>query len=397
MALSFWALLPACAESDAPQDQKTLEPEVLPEMLTEQYITAKVLKKTSLSPQKGPLSLMSHEAGTAGLTEEKAERLEIQITSGLDQGKVIQIENILSGHPAYDINVEPGQAVLLYADPVTNEMPTENVSIDISQRYHLADHVRSPVMGVYLIVLLGALSWLWGRTTWMWLLGMSVFSFLTLTLTLPGLLSGTPAWLLALLALSTLTLPWLGQIYQRCKTPDTAIYQNKEGLNSVLIAGGVLSLVVFLTCGLFMLFCHLTVSQGFLNETLANLWQANQPRDFRQMLLCFSLPAFVGLVMYQISQTFARRQGSINLQDAELWETLKAEWAQFITVFVLGALALCVMPALDLTHTDPNKLLNLESNALLVGLVSSCLLGLVASGPITYWFLKRDGWFLKTG
>jgi hypothetical protein len=381
MALSFCSLPPAFAEPD--------EPEALPDMLTEEYITGKVMKKTSLSPQKGPLSLMSHEAGTAGLTEEKAERLEIQLTSGPDQGKAIQIENILSGHPAYDIHVEPGQAVLLYADPVANEMSNEDPPRDISERYHLADHVRSPVMGVYLIVLLAALSWLLGRTTWMWLLGMTVFSFLTLTLTLPGLLSGTPAWILACLALSTLTLPWLGQIYQQYKTPDTAIYQNKEGMVSLLIAVGVLSLVVFLTSGLFMLFCHLTASQGFLNETLANLWQANQPRDFRQMLLCLTLPAFVGLVMYQVSQTYARLQEDSNVQDSQLWETLKVDWAQFITVFVLGALALCVMPALDLTHTDPNKLLNLESNALLVGLVTSCLLGLVASGPLTYWLVRR--------
>jgi hypothetical protein len=93
--------------------------------------------------------------------------------------------------------------------------------------------------------------------------------------------------------------------------------------------------------------------------------------------------------MYQVSQTYARLQEDSNVQDSQLWETLKVDWAQFITVFVLGALALCVMPALDLTHTDPNKLLNLESNALLVGLVTSCLLGLVASGPLTYWLVRR--------
>ncbi len=381
------------------KETQPLEPEGLPEMMTEQYITGKILKKTALSPQNEPLSLMSHEAGAAGLTEEKAERLEIQLTSGPDQGQVVQIENILSGHPAYDIHVEPGQSVLLYADLLEAETEAvesqKNTEDDISSRYHLADHVRTPVMGVYLIVLLATLSWLTGRTTWMWLLGMSVFSFLTLTLTLPGLLAGTPAWVLALIAMVPLTSPWFGHIYQQWKTPETAIYQNKEGVAAVLISFGVLSLVVLLTGCLFMLFCHLTASQGFLNETLANLWQASQPRDFRQMLLCLTLPAFCGAVMYQVSQTFYVLQESTKKEatkdDSQVWASLKTEWAHFTTVFVCGALALCILPALDLTHTDPNKLLNLESNALLVGLITSCLLGLVVAGPLTYQLVRRYG------
>lgn len=204
--------------------------------------------------------------------------VQVKILTGLYKGNVILVDNMITGNPAYDIQLHKGQKVILHAETSVSEVSSIN---DIS--YYISDQKRDNALwfiaGVFCLLLIlvgkkkGACS----------LLSIVLTVGLIFTVLVPMILSGISPILSATIVgiLSTVITIYLVAGFNPKST--SAIIGT---VSSLVLAGGLAIFTIN--------YAKLT---GFAGEESLFLYSSNPTLDFRGLLAASIIIAALGALM----------------------------------------------------------------------------------------------------
>jgi uncharacterized membrane protein len=355
--------------ASAAVEDKASPPSDLSESYVSGYvISTETLPTSNLPPQLRPLGSMN-----------RLQTAKIKITSGPYAGKVYTLENLLSGHPAYDIPIESGASVLLNVEPSAPSTST-------GPQFHLADRLRSPALIFFLGVYMMGFLLMGGKKALIWLLGLFLLGEVAITTITPYLLEGySPFLLWGVVLIGYLV---LSGISHKLSAREHQTYW-LTCLSTTLLTWIWMSAMI-----------ELAPLQGFLNENIGNLWQDAPGFDFKEFILISTLLAQVGLSGHLCLVILEKLKSPVLPTNTHggfiltLKTLIKVGQDPFISLtmgwlfFVLGVhLSLFF----DLTHTDVLKFFNLESVATGISMGISTGAGILFVLPVmAFWLRHQD-------
>lgn len=294
------------------------------------------------------------------------EMVTVRITSGDRAGNTVVLKNLLSGHPAYDIAVKPGDGVLLSIEHYPGKPPDINI----------ADRSRAPVLMILLGLLLLGFLVICGKQ------GLMMLGILAATLVftenglVPAILDGQPPGAIAL----------IGGLGFLALTSRILVRQPQHRQAAFLGSSGGL----FITLLLMVFSCHFAALSGFSSEELASLWQSNPNIDFPGILVATGLLSYVGFQLALTSGTLNRlsepdptaadRTGNLFHR---VYRAGQQEIIPLMTGLVLLQAGIHLTWWFQVLETPAPKFFNLESVASVVAIVLCGSLGLLLSVPLT--------------
>ncbi|MBY0403855.1 MAG: YibE/F family protein [Cyanobacteria bacterium] len=354
--------------TSAAVEDKASPPSDLSESYVSGYvISTETLPTSNLPPQLRPLGSMN-----------RLQTAKIKITSGPYAGKVYTLENLLSGHPAYDIPIESGASVLLNVEPSAP-------SISTSPQFHLADRLRSPALIFFLGLYMMGFLLMGGKKALIWLLGIFLLGEIAISTITPLLLEGySPFLLWGVVLIGYLV---LSGISHHLSATEHKLY-GLTCLSTTLLTWIWMSAMI-----------ELAPLQGFLNENIGNLWQDAPGFDFKEFILISTLLAQVGLSGHLCLVILEKLKSPLPLNtDKGFIPTLKAlikvgqdPFLSLTLGWLFFVLGLHLSLFFDLTNTDALKFFNLESVATGISMGISTGAGMMFVIPVmAFWLRHQD-------
>ena len=204
--------------------------------------------------------------------EQTAQLVKVQVISGEHAGEVVEIENYLTSNPIYDINVKPGNRVVLNIE----ETPEGNM-------FYIADIERYPILMIVTGVFLGLLVLIGGRKGMRAILSLCITASLVIFLLVPAILNNyppIPSAVVVALVSTLLTMAVVGGINLK------SLAASLGTIFSVTLAGIIALLVIK--------FAPLT---GFHDQESAMLWMSRNDLNFSGILAAAVIIGALGAVM----------------------------------------------------------------------------------------------------
>lgn len=184
LLMLFLALLPG-------QTQGQIHPEFNDEQYQESYEKALVLEVKEEKEEE-------IEALQGKVIEQK---VQVEVLSGPNKGKVLTAINTISGSAGFDLSLAPGDQVVIYIAESTTPNAEESV-----KTIYVSDRVRSPALGWIVFIFAGLLLLIGRLQGAKALFGLGVTVLGIYKILLPGLIAGKPPLPLTVVVLIGVTL-----------------------------------------------------------------------------------------------------------------------------------------------------------------------------------------------
>ena len=284
--------------------------------------------------------------------------VKIKVLSGEFKGETIELENILTGNPYYDINLKKGVKVILHAEDNNGEII-----------YSIEDIKRAGTLGWLSLLFCGLLIYVGKRKGISSLISIALTVFLITNCLSPLVILGLNPVLAAFLicVLSTLATMYLVGGFNAKSTSAAA------GALLSLVFAGILSAITMITA-------HLT---GFSGENTSFLYSAHPELDFISLTISMMVLATLGAVM-DVAMSISSTINEIHLTDSS--KTVKELFISgmnvgrdiigtmantLILVYLGGSLPLVMLAG----NIDLMKFINLNQ---VVTEIASALIGSIA-------------------
>lgn len=296
--------------------------------------------------------------------------VEVEVNEGSLRGQKIRVDNEITDNPAFNINVQPGQEVILSVVSESGKRPEVNI----------ADYHRVPVLACLLLVFLAVFLAFGGKTGLKSLAGLLVCVALIALVLLPLSLSGVNplmvAVLISLFAIMASTLFVAGPTRK-------ALAAILGTVGGVIIAGVAAQLVIY--------YAPLTGLSSEEAQILRGSVLNQEPAFYSGLLAAGMLIGALGVIM-DVGVSIASAVAEIartdrNLSVHKLYRSgmnVGRDIMGTMTNTLILAYAGTALPLLLLACQVPStKLLNLDLVATEVASALSGSLGLVCTIPLT--------------
>ncbi|MBI1271467.1 YibE/F family protein [bacterium] len=330
--------------------------------LEEQLVVGKVLEATKLRVNKELL-------GSTGMIS-NLQTVKLRITEGALSGKEFIIDNELTDNPAYNVEVEPGQEVVVALD----QKPDGTIEINI------ADYNRTPVLAWLLVAFLAAFLVFGGKQGVKSLLALLITVLLVACVLLPLSLQGFNPLMVSVFICLAATATSILLIGGFTKKSLAAIMGTIGG---VIVAGIAAQLVIW--------YAPLTGLSSEEAQILRGSVLVQKPPFYSGLLAAGMLIGALGVIM-DVGISIASAVSEISKADAKM--TMKELYDSGMNVGrdIMGTMTNTLilaytggaLPLLLLATQMPSiKLVNLDLFATEVASALSGSLGLVFTIPLT--------------
>ena len=283
--------------------------------------------------------------------------------------RVVTIDNVLGGNPAYNIPVKPGARVLINMEknPNTGQWV-----------FYIANRDRTPALIILGTLFLLAALLIGGIEVSKHLLLVALMLMGCYKALFPAILDGTtgPNWIMLMCFTFTILASF---IY---KVPGTRSFNREQ---SVVILGTTGGLVLL---SLVMWIMHeIAPLNGFSSEGLASLWYLSAKMDYVSLLMGGALLGFQGFLFYLCWSLAQGRKESTPLAFRQRFDIVMRRGRRILGPLIssLGLLFLGLfMPILlQLQGTPTAQFINLESTVSVLALAFAGGLTLILTVPLT--------------
>lgn len=299
-------------------------------------------------------------------SEQMVQTVKVLVLNGKYKGQTILIENNLTANPAYDINIKPGQRVVLSIDDAI-QPPT----------FFIADIERYPVLMIILGVFLGLLLLVGGMKGMYSIISLGTTALLVFFVLVPAILNNyppIPSAIVVALVSTFITMVFVG------------------GVNLKSLAASLGTVLSVLAAGIIaMLAIHFAVLNGFHDQESTILLMERPELNFTSILAAAVIIGALGAVMDVgmsiASSIYELKSVNNSLTPTELFKSgmnvgrdMMGTMANtLILAYVGGAFSLILLAA----HAPVLKLINLGSVATEIVAALAGSIGIVVCVPVT--------------
>lgn len=349
---------PAALAQDQVQGQVPTEPLPVPAPIMNQYTVGVVLDVDEKSPVKRGEGILPF--GETQVVQE----VTVRVSSGPLAGNVYTTENVLGANPAFNINVERGDRVVLNVESAP----------DLGTRVYIADRERMSVVGVIVGLFILAVIILGGRQLIKRLSILFLFALLFTRLLLPAITQNVFPLPLFLVLAGVCAYSW--------EAADGRPVRRSLTVTGLTLAGLLLMMVLYAGA------MALEGLSGFATESMSSLWFLYPEMNFRLPLLLSLLLSHFGAVYWLVRRLIdecgeCRDYAACMAAGRQLLGPLLA-------VVLLMDLGLAVPFLLPVRELPPLKFFNLESTAAYLTLVFTGALSLMLMLPLTGAWLGKN-------
>ena len=322
------------------------------------FASGKVLEIVDIKENK--------ELSASFQSEQMVQTVKVLVLNGKYKGQTILIENNLTANPAYDINIKPGQRVVLSIDDAI-QPPT----------FFIADIERYPVLMIILGVFLGLLLLVGGMKGMYSIISLGTTALLVFFVLVPAILNNyppIPSAIVVALVSTFITMVFVG------------------GVNLKSLAASLGTVLSVLAAGIIaMLAIHFAVLNGFHDQESTILLMERPELNFTSILAAAVIIGALGAVMDVgmsiASSIYELKSVNNSLTPAELFksgmnvgrDTMGTMANTLILAYVGGAFSLILLAA----NAPVVKLINLGSVATEIVAALAGSIGIVVCVPVT--------------